>query len=82
MSDSTLTWSLPQLGNGVDSAIIQEWMIGVGETVSQGDPVVVIETDKATSELEAPVSGTLAAVHADEGVEIAVGEPLADFEQA
>ncbi len=82
MSDSTLTWSLPQLGNGVDSAIVEEWMIGIGETVSQGDPVVVIETDKATSELEAPVSGTLTAVHADEGVEVAVGEPLADFEVA
>lgn len=79
MTDSTLTWNMPQLGNGVDSAVVQEWMIGVGEPVAEGDPIVVIETDKATSELEAPTSGTLLAVHAQEGAEIAVGEPLADI---
>ena len=73
---------MPQLGNGVDTAVIQEWLIGVGESVQEGEPVVVVETDKATSDLEAPVSGTLAVVHADDGVEVEVGDVLAEFDRA
>lgn len=77
-----LTWRMPQLGNGVDSAVILEWMVGIGEAVEEGEPVVTVETDKATTDLEAPVTGTLAVVHADDGVEIDVGEPLAEFDRA
>jgi pyruvate/2-oxoglutarate dehydrogenase complex dihydrolipoamide acyltransferase (E2) component len=71
---------LPQLGNGIDEAVIQEWLFGVGEHVEQHEPVVTVETDKATSELEAPVTGTLAVVLAQDGAEVAVGDVLAEFE--
>jgi pyruvate/2-oxoglutarate dehydrogenase complex dihydrolipoamide acyltransferase (E2) component len=79
LSENQVSWRMPQLGNGVDSAIIQEWLIGVGEAVEAGAPVVVVETDKATSDLESPVTGTLLVVHADEGVEVDVGDLLAEF---
>jgi pyruvate/2-oxoglutarate dehydrogenase complex dihydrolipoamide acyltransferase (E2) component len=75
-------WRLPQMGNGVDEAVVQEWLFGVGERVEEGEPVVVIETDKATTELESPVTGTLAAVHADDGTELEVGALLAEFERS
>ncbi|MBS1675897.1 MAG: biotin attachment protein [Actinobacteria bacterium] len=80
MSEGRVTWQMPQLGNGIDTAIIQEWLIGVGESVKEGEPVVVVETDKASSDLEAPVNGTLVAVLAAEEVEVEIGEPLAEFE--
>jgi pyruvate/2-oxoglutarate dehydrogenase complex dihydrolipoamide acyltransferase (E2) component len=72
---------MPQLGNGIDTAVINEWLVGVGEGVSEGEPIVVVETDKATSELEAPVTGTLVAVVANDGEEVAVGALLAEFER-
>jgi pyruvate/2-oxoglutarate dehydrogenase complex dihydrolipoamide acyltransferase (E2) component len=73
---------MPQVGNGVDSAIVEEWLFGPGESVKEGEPVVVMETDKATAELDAPVTGTLAKVHAEDGVEVEVGDLLAEFEPA
>ncbi len=82
VSDERVDWRLPNMGNGVDGAVIQEWLVGVGEAVTEGEPVVVIETDKATSDLESPVTGTLAAVHAEDGVEVEVGELIAEFERA
>lgn len=82
MSGNRVPWQMPQLGNGVDAAVIQEWLVGVGESVTAGDPIVVVETDKAMSELEAPLTGTLVSVAADDGTEVAVGELLAEFETA
>lgn len=73
---------LPQLGDGTDEAVIVEWLIGVGESVEKGDEIVIIETDKATSELEAPVAGTVAAVHVDDGEEVEVGTVIAEFDPA
>lgn len=82
VDDKRVSWRMPQLGNGVDSAVIEEWLVGVGEDVSEGEPVVIVETDKASTELESPVTGTLVAVHADDGVEVEVGALIAEFERA
>jgi pyruvate/2-oxoglutarate dehydrogenase complex dihydrolipoamide acyltransferase (E2) component len=73
---------MPQLGNGVDSVVIEEWMIEVGEAVTAGEAIVLVETDKASMELEAPVTGTLAAVLAPDGAEVQVGDVIAEFERA
>jgi pyruvate/2-oxoglutarate dehydrogenase complex dihydrolipoamide acyltransferase (E2) component len=82
MSDDRVTWRMPQLGNGIDSAIVQEWLVGVGESVEEGEAIVTVESDKATSDLESPVTGTLVAVLAQDGTEVEVGEALAEFERA
>lgn len=71
---------MPTLGNGVEDATITEWLFAVGEQVAEGEAVVIVETDKASTELEAPVTGLLTAVHADDGSEVAVGDLLAVFE--
>ena len=75
-------WKMPQLGNGVDSAVVLEWYFAVGEQVEEGEPVVAVETDKATAELEAPVTGTLVTVLVDDDGEVDVGAVLAEFERA
>ena len=82
MSEGRVALQMPQLGNGVDSALIEEWLVGVGEEVAQGEPVVLIETDKASMELEAPVTGKLVAVIAEDGAEVEIGAVLAEFERA
>ena len=49
---------LPNLGAEASEATIESWLVAVGDTVAAGDPVVAIETEKATVEIEAPVAGT------------------------
>jgi len=71
---------MPQLGNGVEDGVVSEWLFDVGERVDKDEPVVTIETDKATSDLEAPVTGTLVAVLVPDGAEVTVGQVLAEFE--
>jgi len=43
----------------VESVLVLEWLKGSGASVLAGEPVVVIETDKAETELEAPADGEL-----------------------
>jgi pyruvate/2-oxoglutarate dehydrogenase complex dihydrolipoamide acyltransferase (E2) component len=78
----TVPLVMPSMGNGVDTATVGEWLIGVGESVEAGEPVVIIETDKASSEIELPFAGTLVLVHVEDGGEIEVGAVLGDFAPA
>jgi pyruvate dehydrogenase E2 component (dihydrolipoamide acetyltransferase) len=50
---------MPRQGQSVESCIILEWKKSEGDAVSEGEPLVEVETDKATFEVEATASGTL-----------------------
>lgn len=50
---------IPKIGMSATEMILSEWMFGDGEAVVQGDVIYTIETDKTTTEIEAPVGGTL-----------------------
>ena len=67
---------LPALGMAQDTGKILEWLKAEGEQVRQGEAIVVIETDKASVELEAPASGVLARLTAA-GSEVPVAEVIA-----
>ena len=68
---------VPQMGV-VEQVLVVEWLVDDGSTVAAGDPVVVIDTDKAETELEAPASGRLTIlVAASDEDEVAVGTALA-----
>lgn len=68
---------VPDLGEGIEEITIVEWLREVGETVAQGDPIVAIETDKASMEIEAPASGVLIELLVDSGDTPAIGDPIA-----
>ncbi len=69
--------AVPQMGV-VEQVLVVEWLVDDGSTVAAGDPVVVIDTDKAETELEAPASGRLTIlVAASDEDEVAVGTVLA-----
>jgi len=53
---------MPRQGQSVESCIINEWRVSEGDTVTEGDIVCDIETDKATFEVESPASGTVLAL--------------------
>lgn len=68
---------MPPLGATSDELRIVRWLRDVGSTVERGDVLFEVETDKATLEVEAAVSGTLLAVLHGPGETVAVGEVLA-----
>lgn len=58
-----------------DLALISRWLVEDGEPVRRGQPVCVVETTKASVEVEAPVAGTLVRLHA-EGAEVELGSAI------
>lgn len=82
MSEERVALVLPQLGNGVEDATISEWLVEVGETLQEGDSVLVVETDKALSDLPSPIAGRLVEVVAEDGAEVEVGAVLGWLERA
>ncbi len=77
---SEFTFKLPDLGEGTVEAEIAEWMVKVGDTVAEEDPICAMLTDKAAVELTAPVSGRVVSVAGEEGETVTVGSPLIVFE--
>jgi 2-oxoisovalerate dehydrogenase E2 component (dihydrolipoyl transacylase) len=71
---------LPDLGEGLEEAIVSAWLVDEGDTVSLNQPFVEIETAKATVEVPAPFAGRVARLHVAAGETLAVGAPLATFE--
>lgn len=65
--------TVPQLGESVAEATVASWLRQKGETVSKDEPLLELETDKATMEVYAPVSGVITDVLHAEGADVAVG---------
>lgn len=68
---------LPALGMAQDTGKIVQWLKTSGQQVAKGEPLVEIETDKATVEIEAPADGVLAHITAAAGDDIPVGQVIA-----
>jgi pyruvate dehydrogenase E2 component (dihydrolipoamide acetyltransferase) len=68
---------MPALGVAQDSGRVVRWLHAEGESVHRNQPLIEVETDKVTVELEAPADGTLAAVTAHAGDDVAVGTVIA-----
>lgn len=68
---------MPALGMNQVSGILVVWLKAEGDEVKVGEPLMVVETDKTTVEIEAPASGILANVTASAGDSIPVGEVIA-----
>ena len=67
---------VPTLGESVASATIARWIKKVGEAVAADEPIVELETDKVTVEVNAPEAGVIAEIAAEEGAEVAPGDLL------
>jgi pyruvate dehydrogenase E2 component (dihydrolipoamide acetyltransferase) len=72
----TTTIKLPELGENVDSGELTKILVNVGDTVAKDDPLLELETEKATIEVPAPVSGVVKELHVHEGQKIKVGDAL------
>jgi pyruvate dehydrogenase E2 component (dihydrolipoamide acetyltransferase) len=68
---------MPALGMAQETGKVVRWHKAEGDTVAKGEPLLEIETDKVTVDIEAPADGTLAGIRAANGVEVPVGEAIA-----
>ncbi len=68
---------MPKVEMTQESATIVQWRKNEGDIVEKGEPVLVVETDKVTFDIEAPASGILAGVRATPGQQVKVTELIA-----
>jgi pyruvate dehydrogenase E2 component (dihydrolipoamide acetyltransferase) len=68
---------MPALELAQESGKVLRWLKSPGDTVQKGEPIVEIETDKVTVEIEAPASGVLRDVTAQQGDVVPVGRTIA-----
>ncbi|HET8726644.1 MAG TPA: 2-oxoglutarate dehydrogenase complex dihydrolipoyllysine-residue succinyltransferase [Alphaproteobacteria bacterium] len=67
---------VPALGESVTEATVAQWLKKVGDSVKRDEPLVELETDKVTLEVNASADGTLSEVLAEEGATVEVGAKL------
>ena len=73
---------MPDLATTEDEIRVVRWLIEVGKPVKLGQPLLEIETDKATMDVESIAAGTLKAVYVNEDEMVAVGQVIAVIENA
>ncbi len=71
---------IPGLGDSVTEATIAKWFKKAGEAVAADEPILELETDKVTMEVNAPAAGVLVAILADDGAAVKVGEVVGQIE--
>jgi pyruvate dehydrogenase E2 component (dihydrolipoamide acetyltransferase) len=72
-----MNFLVPKLSATMETVKVVRWLKRAGDRVAMGEPLVELETDKATMEVESPVDATLDAVLGEEGEELSVGAVLA-----
>lgn len=77
---STFTFRLPDIGEGIAEAEIVAWHVKVGDRIEEDGKIADVMTDKATVEMESPVTGIVLEVAGAEGDMIAIGSPLVVIE--
>ena len=77
---ATFEFVLPELGEGIEAGDVVQILVSIGESITEEQPVLELETDKAVVEVPAPVSGTVKAIHVQAGDKAAVGQLLLTVE--
>jgi pyruvate dehydrogenase E2 component (dihydrolipoyllysine-residue acetyltransferase) len=68
---------MPMLGMAQETGKVVRWLKAEGDQIAKAEPLMEVETDKVTVEIEAPAAGTLAGVAASEGDDVPVGQVIA-----
>ncbi len=76
----TFAFKLPDIGEGVVEGEVVEWMVSVGDSVKEDDPILSVMTDKATVEIPSPCDGTVTTIIGEAGDILPVGVVCIEFE--
>ena len=69
-------FKLPDLGEGLTEGEVARWLVAEGQEIAEDDPLVEIQTDKATVEIPSPAAGVVSRIHVAEGEVVPVGTVL------
>ena len=69
-------FKLPELGENIDQGDLVRLMVSLGASVTEGQPVMELETDKAVVEVPSSVSGTVKEIRVKEGQKVKVGQVI------
>ncbi len=72
---------IPQVGESVTTVIVARWRVASGDVVTLGQPLLDIDSDKASMEVPSPAAGRVGALLVGEGDEVAVGAPITTVEE-
>lgn len=72
---------MPRLSDTMEEGTVLHWHVQVGDTVSAGDVIADVETDKATMELQSFDDGTIAEILVQEGEKVAVGKIISTLSE-
>src|SRR4029453_9225227 len=67
---------LPDLGEGLTEGEVARWLVSEGQEIREDDPLVEIQTDKATVDIPSPYEGTVLSILVAEGEVVPVGTEL------
>ncbi|MEA5045805.1 MAG: dihydrolipoamide acetyltransferase family protein [Petrimonas sp.] len=73
-------FNFPDIGEGLEEGTILEWYVVKGQSVSTGDALVKMETDKVVADIPSPKTGTVVARFGEVGDIVKVGSPLVEIE--
>lgn len=73
---------IPQLGEGLQEALLVEFLKQPGDTITRDEPIYVMETDKATTDVESPYDGTLIEWTVESGSVLEIGAEIGKMEVA
>ena len=73
---------MPKLGQTSDEAFIETWLVAEGDEVEMGDPLLTVETDKATIDVESVADGTVLKIVAQQGDTVDAGTVIAYIGEA
>lgn len=74
------TVKMPKVADSVNEVFISEILVSIGDTVQTGDPLMLVETDKASVEVPSPISGTVISVLVVIDEEVSTGAPIVEIE--
>ena len=73
---------MPRLGHLQETGTVVEWRRKPGQVVRKGEILLVVETEKTSVEVEATFDGVFNRILVDIGIEVPVGTPIAEFDEA
>ena len=68
---------MPKWGMSMQEGLLSSWLVAVGDSVSEGQALATVETEKVDAEIEPPGDGVVAELLVDEGTEVEVGTVIA-----
>ncbi|MEB8209310.1 2-oxo acid dehydrogenase subunit E2 [Staphylococcus succinus] len=73
---------MPKLGESVHEGTIEQWLVSVGDTVEEYDPLCEVITDKVTAEVPSSYAGTVTEIVVEEGTTVEVGRVICHLDTA